>query len=193
LFEEFGGLVKGRGFGSARFERDGKQSPYYPLPPFGAGANMITMPGVLERIGGFDAALGAGTPARGAEDTLAFTEVLTRGGAIVYWPRAIVRHHHRRELDGLRDQLYGYGVGLTAYYTALAMRQPSSLFHLARLAPAALRDLLGASGQREGGVGSAFPPELMRIGRVGMLHGPAAYLRGRRACRRSRRTVGRGV
>ena len=50
-----------------------RQHPLYPLPPFATGANMTFRPGVLQRIGGFDPALGAGTPASGSEDTLAFS------------------------------------------------------------------------------------------------------------------------
>ena len=70
-----GGHSKGRGFTPAVFSPDTAriQSPLYPLPPFGTGANMAFRPRVIERIGGFDTALGAGTPAMGSEDTLAFS------------------------------------------------------------------------------------------------------------------------
>ena len=104
-FEQFGGHSKGRGFEPDVFSPATAhiQSPLYPLPPFGTGANMTFRPGVIERIGGWDTALGAGTPAMGSEDTLAFTQVLLSGGTIVYQPTAVTHHYHRRDLEGLRQ------------------------------------------------------------------------------------------
>ncbi len=184
-FERFGGHSKGRGFTPAVFSPDTArvQSPLYPLPPFGTGANMAFRPRVIERLGGFDPALGAGTPALGSEDTLMFTRLLRSGGTIVYQPSALVRHHHRRELDGLRQQLVGYGTGLTAAYTALLLRQPTVLFPLLGLVPRALRDLVSPRSPRHAGIGPDFPRELLSANRRGMLRGPRAYLAGRRRLR----------
>jgi GT2 family glycosyltransferase len=180
-FEQFGGHSKGRGFTPAVFgpATAHLQSPLYPLPPFATGANMVFRPGVIEAIGGFDPALGAGTPAMGAEDTVAFTRVLLRGGTIVYQPSALVRHFHRRDYDGLYQQLRGYGVGLTAAYTALVMSNPRLLGPLLRLAPTALRDLRGGDSLRVAGLKADFPKALLAANRRGMLQGPVAYLRGR--------------
>ncbi|OLB81908.1 MAG: glycosyl transferase family 2 [Actinobacteria bacterium 13_2_20CM_2_71_6] len=180
-FEQFGGHSKGRGFTRAVFSpaTAKTQSPLYPLPPFGTGANMAFRPRVIERIGGFDTALGAGTPAMGSEDTLAFTQVLRSGGTIVYQPTALVRHFHRRDLDGLRRQMVGYGTGLTAAYTALVRRNPLVLFPLVRLVPTALRDVLGG-GLRTATIREDFPRELLSANRRGMLRGPRAYFAGRR-------------
>lgn len=180
-FEEFGGLVKGRGFIPAVFDASTRrtQSPLYPLPPFGAGANMIIRPGVLAAIGGFDNALGAGTPASAGEDTLAFTELLLRGHTIVYHPAALVHHTHRSDLTGLVAQLTGYGTGITAFYTALVLRRPWLLFRLVGMAPGALWDILARRGKRAADIPDDFPPALLRAGRRGMLRGPAAYVRGR--------------
>nr|BFE71390.1 hypothetical protein GCM10020092_046910 [Actinoplanes digitatis] len=60
-FEQFGGHSKGRGFKPDVFSPATAhiQSPLYPLPPFGTGANMTFRPGVIERIGGWDTALGS--------------------------------------------------------------------------------------------------------------------------------------
>lgn len=181
-FEQFGGHSKGRGFTPDVFSpaTAHRQSPLYPLPPFAVGANMVFRPGVVEGIGGFDPALGAGTPAMGGEDTKAFTQVLLGGGTIAYRPTMLVRHLHRRDVAGLRRQLRGYGTGLTAYYTSLLCRDPRLLPRLLRLAPTALRDLTAADSPRVAGIGPDFPRELLRANRRGMLHGPVAYLRGRR-------------
>jgi len=187
-FEQFGGHSKGRGFVPAVFSpaTARTQHPLYPLPPFATGANMTTRPGVVERIGGFDPALGAGTPAMGSEDTHAFMRILYRGGTIVYQPSAVTRHYHRPDLDGLRRQLVGYGTGLTAAYTSLVRRHPRTLLPLAGLVPTALRDLTSAGSLRVAGLGADFPRELLAANRRGMLAGPLAYLRGRWRSRRYR-------
>jgi len=189
-FEEFGGHSKGRGFTPDVFspETAYRQSPLYPLPAFGTGANMVFRPGVIESFGGFDPALGAGTAAMGSEDTLAFMKVLYGGGKVAYQPTALVRHYHRRDLEGLRRQLIGYGVGLTAAYTSLVLANPRILLPLLRLIPTALRDILGGgSGLREAGLGADFPRALLGANRRGMVRGPLAYLKGRRGTRPTRR------
>jgi len=184
-FEQFGGHSKGRGFAPDVFGPATAhiQSPLYPLPPFGTGANMTFRPGVIERIGGFDVALGAGTPAMGSEDTLAFTQVLVTGGTIVYQPTAVTHHYHRRDFAGLQKQMVGYGAGLTAAYTSLLLSRPGLLWPLIKLAPTALRDLTGSDSLRVSTLKDDFPRELLSANRRGMLAGPRAYLRGRRAAR----------
>ncbi len=179
-FEDFGGHSKGRGFTPDVFVPGAMhQSPYFPLPPFGVGANMTFRVEALRSLGGFDEALGAGSPARGGEDTKVFTQLLVAGMCLVYQPSAITRHSHRSDLEGLAAQLYGYGTGLGAYYAALVLDRPSVLGHLARLAPRALRELRSADGLRSGGLGSDFPAEIMSANKRGMLAGPWLYLRGR--------------
>lgn len=177
LFEELGGHSKERGFAPAIFSRGGPQSPLFPRPPFGAGGNMAFRRETLAKIGRFDTALGAGTPALGAEDTLALTLVLLTGYKIAYEPAAFVRHHHYRDCAGLARQLHGYSVGLTAFYAALIRRRPWTLIGLVKLLPDATR-YLAASRSAAVPAPSGMRPELTS-GRVrGMLAGPAAYLRG---------------
>ncbi|GAA0806232.1 hypothetical protein Sya03_38070 [Spirilliplanes yamanashiensis] len=188
-FEQFGGHSKGRGFRPDTFSPATAhiQSPLYPLPPFGTGANMTFRPGVIEKIGGWDVALGAGTPAMGSEDTLAFTQVLLGGGTIVYQPTAVTWHYHRRDMAGLHKQMVGYGCGLTAAYTSLLLKKPSLIFKLLALAPTALRDLTGSDSLRVSTLQADFPRELLGANRRGMLRGPRAYLRGRRAAKAAAR------
>jgi GT2 family glycosyltransferase len=175
-FEWSGGHSKGRGFSSAVFSRRGPQSPLFPLPPFGAGGNMAFRREALSRIGGFDVAMGAGTPARASEDTLAFTLVLLAGYRIAYEPAALVRHNHYADPDGLSRQLSGYGTGLTAYYTALLRHRPGVLPELLRLLPAAAGYLRGANVAGPAAA-PGLPAEFSRGQRRAMLRGPAAYLR----------------
>jgi glycosyltransferase involved in cell wall biosynthesis len=184
-FEQFGGHSKGRGFKPDVFSPATAhiQSPLYPLPPFGTGANMTFRPGVIERIGGWDTALGAGTPAMGSEDTLAFTQVLLSGGTIVYQPSAVTHHYHRRDFEGLHKQMVGYGAGLTAAYTSLLIKRPKLIWALIKLAPGALRDLTGSDSLRVSGLQDDFPRDLLKANRRGMIAGPRAYFKGRRAAR----------
>ncbi len=172
-FEAAGGHSKGRGFTSAIFSRHGPQSPLYPLPPFGAGGNMAFRREALARIGGFDVALGTGTPARAAEDTLALTLVLLAGYRIAYEPAALMRHYHYQDIDSLGRQMHGYGVGLTAYYAALLRHRPGVFPALLRLLPAAVGYMRG--GTDAGTVPRALAAELKRRQRRGMLAGPVAY------------------
>ncbi|MGH8891125.1 MAG: glycosyltransferase family 2 protein [Acidothermaceae bacterium] len=187
-FEEFGGHSKGRGFRPDRFtaadaRQPGGQSPLYPLPPFGVGANMSFDVQQLRAIGGFDNALGAGTLTQGGEDTLAFSQLLLAGGVIVYAPASVTRHFHRPDYAGLTHQMRGYGIGLTAYYTSLLRSNWRLLGPLLRLAPQALRDTGRGAGRGGGGaktVPDSFPRELLRAKKKAMAQGPWLYLRARR-------------
>jgi glycosyltransferase involved in cell wall biosynthesis len=186
LFEEFGGHSKGRAFARQIIDplQAGCQHPLYPLPAFGAGVNMAFRVEALDEIGGFDPALGAGSPAGGSEDTAVFSQVLLNGHSLVFTPDAIVRHYHRPDFAALERQLAGYGRGLTAYYTKMVLERPRLILELARLAPTALHDLLNSDSVRNEGLSKEFPPELTKAQIRGMLEGPRAYLRGRRAVRR---------
>ncbi len=86
----------------------------------------------LQRIGGFDPALDVGTPTGGGGDLNAMFEVLHHGGILVYEPRAVVRHHHRRDLDGLRSQIAGNGGWVSHIKSSLAF-DPALASDLSRL------------------------------------------------------------
>lgn len=189
-FEEFGGHSKGRGFSASLFSKEGPQSPLFPRPPFGAGGNMAFRREALAKAGGFDVALGAGTAARSAEDTLAFTLLLLEGYFIAYRPAALVRHKHYESDDDLARQMRGYGVGLTAFYAALVRHRPTTIPALARLGTQAVSYLSGA--QSDGSMsGYRLPKPLKRQHRIGLLTGAAAYARSAyaevRASRRENR------
>ena len=86
----------------------------YGIGAYGAGANMAFRTASLESVGGFNVALGVGTPTRGGEDLAVLINILWQGGQIAYEPAAYVLHRHRREYDELLHQLDGYGVGFAA-------------------------------------------------------------------------------
>ncbi|MGH3282104.1 MAG: glycosyltransferase family 2 protein, partial [Trebonia sp.] len=189
LFEQVGGHSKGRGFVRESFSKSGPQSPLWPLPPFGVGANMAFRRDALDRIGGFDVALGAGTPTAGGEDTLAITLAMLEGYEVVYEPGALMWHHHRQDMASLNKQLHGYSVGLTAFYAALLRQRPSALLGLLGLLPLAVSYLRGGEGEPDDDEAAGDPQELAaeldRRALQGMLKGPVLYAKSRRAQRRT--------
>jgi glycosyltransferase involved in cell wall biosynthesis len=186
LYEQFGGHSKGRGLAAEVFDvaSHARQHPLYPLPAFGVGASMAFDREALLRVGGFDVALGAGTPARAGEDTAAICDLMLDGGTFVYWPGAVMWHEHRREFAEVERQLDGYGSGLTAFYARAVLRDPRRLLTLARLAPRAVRDLRGKDSVRTATMTDDYPATLRRASVRGMVSGPFRYLRSRRAQRR---------
>ncbi|MCL4560300.1 MAG: glycosyltransferase [Chloroflexi bacterium] len=156
--------------------------PLYPYAAgwFGAGANMAFDAAILKRIGGFDPATGAGTPAMGGDDLAAFFEVVSRGYTLVYEPAALVYHRHRRDYAALHRQAYGYGVGLTAYLTKILLDHPLRILDISARIPSGLVYLFSSRSQKNSGKRADYPQELNRVERRGMLDGPFAYLRSRR-------------
>ena len=191
LIEEFGGFNKG-------FQRqiyDQRQhrppDPLFPFTPgrFGSGANMAFRRSSLARVGGFDPAMGTGTPAMGGDDLAAFFRVIASGEALVYEPAAIVRHAHYREYAALQRQIYGYGVGLTAFLTKAMIDQPRLLLVLAAKAPRGLIYALSPRSGKNRKKGADYPEELTKLERKGMVHGPLAALRSVRAARAYEKTT----
>jgi O-antigen biosynthesis protein len=139
---------------------------------FGSGNSMAFRRDGLAAIGGFDPALGAGTPALGGTDIEAFTHLILRGSRLVYEPRSVCRHDHRRDDGSLDRQLYSYGVGFTAILTKWALRD-------IRLWIAALRSVLLLATRRHRVVATscnqADTTRINRIQRRGYLAGPLRY------------------
>ncbi len=98
----------------------------YATGELGLGSNMAFRASALRAAGGFDEALGTGTPSRGGEDLAMLVELLASGQRLAYEPSAIVYHTHRATLAELDRQIYGYGVGFTAMLTAIASAQPAA-------------------------------------------------------------------
>ncbi len=176
LVEQAGGF--GRGLTPRTFARGMPEpSPLFPFAAgrLGSGANMAFRTEWLVSRGGFDQATGAGSPARGGDDLIAFLKVITDGGTLVYEPAAVVRHWHRRDYEGLRTQAFGYGVGFGAYLTASLCARPALLGAMLRRTVPALRHLLDPDSVKNEGREPGFPRELVWRERAGMLAGPFAY------------------
>lgn len=192
--EQYGGFSKGF---RRRLYDLGENRPDNPLYPytagmFGSGANMAFKASVLRAIGGFDPALGSGSPALGGEDLAAYFQVLMAGYRLVYEPSAILRHSHRRDEDGLRSQIYSYGVGLTAYLTKCLFDNPRLLPGFIARIPSGLRFLFSPSSPKNIKKRSGYPKELNKLELKGMLRGPFAYLQGRRRRQRAASLTGPG-
>lgn len=153
------------------------ESPLYPYSAgiFGTGANFAVDRELLMGLGGFDEALGAGSPAGGGEDLDAFVRVLRAGRSLVYEPSAIVWHVHRAGDIALRRQLFYYGVGFTAFLTKYVLNV-RTLGEIATRIPYGIRRGRGVWNPAE--IGPA-PRILVLAEVVGMLAGPIAYVRGR--------------
>ena len=190
-FEQYGGYSKG--FTRRLFDM-GEHHPGTPLFPYttgilGTGANIAFRSAYLREIGGFDPALGAGTPAKGGEDLAIFFQIIMQGHTIVYEPAALLYHPHQRSYTDLRKQIYCYGVGLTAYLIKSVLDRPMLLFDLIKKIPYGVFFALSAHSSKNSHKTIYYPKELTRIELQGMLHGPLAYLRSRWALRRSRRRI----
>jgi GT2 family glycosyltransferase len=163
-------------------QRDDSVLYPYSAGIFGTGANFAVDRSLLLELGGFDEALGAGSPAQGGEDLDAFVRVLLAGRRLVYEPSAIVWHVHRAGDDALRRQLFGYGLGLTAFLTKYVIDGGTRRDILRRL-PAGARRIPRLWSPEE--ISGPAPRSLVLTEALGMLAGPRAYLRGRRRLRRA--------
>lgn len=179
--EQHGGF--GKGFSRRVFDPEtGHQNdPLFPYSAgsFGSGANMAFRRKTLEQMNGFDAALGAGTLARGGDDLAAFVAALQTGSHLVYEPGAMVWHYHRRSEEGMRRQAFNYGVGLGAYLTKQIVDDPKRLAFFARKFPAALKHLFSKKSSKMVRLPNDYPSRLVWSERMGILMGVPGYFRSR--------------
>ncbi|HXT35818.1 MAG TPA: glycosyltransferase, partial [Chloroflexota bacterium] len=185
-FEQISGFSKGYSERVFNLKGNRLSSRLYPYSAgvFGTGANMAFRTAPLRAAGGFDPALGAGSPALGGEDLAAFFEVIMSGHTLVYQPSAIIHHLHREDYTGLRKQMYGYGAGLTAYLTKCLLNKPARLAHVPVWFPSALGHIMNTRMSKNVRKSNDHPRELLTIELKGMLYGPFAYLWGRGQARR---------
>ena len=135
LFEKYGGF--GRGFSRRYATADRPEhaaSQHGGTGKFGTGANMAFRRSVFDSIGLFDPALDVGTVTNGGGDLEMFFRVIRAGHLLVYEPRAVVRHRHRREYSQLRTQLTNHGTGFYAYLVRSAVAHPEDRGAFVRLA-----------------------------------------------------------
>ena len=182
-FEQYGGFS--RGFEERVFDLDAHRPANEPLYPWnagllGTGNNFSFRTAALREMGGFDPALGNGTPALGGVDSEILLRTVLSGYQVVYEPKAIAHHAHRADYDGLRRQIYAYGAGLVAYYLKTILADPRFAVDFVRKLPAGVRWMLSADSHINVHKQDDYPAELVWIERRGMIYGPLGYLRSRR-------------
>jgi hypothetical protein len=171
------GLPEKRTFGS--------DFPFRDVGQLGSGAEMSFRTSELRRLGGFDVALGGGTPSRGGEDLASFLDVVSSGRTLVYEPGAIVWHEHPVSEAQFRSTLRSYGIGLTSFLLHHVSRHPLDALRIAAAMPAAAAYFFRADSLRNEGRSPTFPRGLWRDEMAGMVRGPFAYAAGRARAGRS--------
>lgn len=149
---------------------------------FGSGNSMAFRREALLAAGGFDPALGAGTPTGGGEDIAAFTDVILAGGQVVYEPRSLCWHEHRGDEQALLAQVHNYGIGLTAVFCRYLLTDWRFSATALRSLPAIARLAKNRSEDREL---DRLPADLARLELRGRLLGPWRYAVSRRRARRT--------
>lgn len=177
-FQRMGGF--GRGF--KRIVHDGVSTDPFESWKAGAGVNIAVRRSAAEAIGLFDLALGAGTRAMAGDETDLFRRLLAAGYRIAYDPQALNWHRHRRTMDELQRQIYGYECGSFAILTKALLFEanPRALAHMARWMRANL-PVLARSFRRSRRGPLPFNVSLTQA--RGALIGPVRYLQARRKVR----------
>ena len=108
---------------------------------------------ILKQLDGFDVALDRGSPLPGGGDLDIFYRVLRAGHNLVYEPRALVRHRHRRSEKEVCTQLAGHQKALIAFLVKTVnsekgwARAEIALFLIWRLAKPIYRMILRVAGK----------------------------------------------
>lgn len=125
LFERRGGFR--HGFSRLRYTGEyARGGDLYPCISgiFGVGCNMAFNRRRLLDLGGFDEALDTGPPLPGGGDHDVFYRVVRAGGPLVYEPRMLVFHQHRRTMPQLRHQYWTWGLSVMAVATKWYREDP---------------------------------------------------------------------
>ncbi len=189
-FQEFGGYQRNFDANEFHMSLDPAPSKLFPFHPrlLGTGANMAFRAEALRAIGGFDEALGAGTPARGGEDIDISVRLLVAGHLIVRQPSAVIWHGSHAEMPDLVAQIEDYGCGLAAAFTKFMKRRTTAGLLLKR-APASLTALLSPTSVKNDTRSSSYPDALRDAEWKGLRTGPWAYHKSLRQTRRQHRTA----
>jgi glycosyltransferase involved in cell wall biosynthesis len=167
----------GRGFERGVF--DGAHCNPLIIYPVGVSASMALRKSFIDFTGLFDEVLGAGTPTVGGSDSEQFARILRAGYRIVYEPRALSWHRHRRTWEELQKTLQGYGIAVYAYWTRMFVINRE--FSVPLLAWGWLRykqiPELFASVRKQPG---CIPSDLLLAQLRGCMSGPMAYFSSRK-------------
>ncbi|MBN9736078.1 glycosyltransferase [Pseudonocardia sp. P1] len=180
-------LAWNKGFTARRFSLAAPppDSPIFPFAPglLGIGANLAVRATAARSVGGFDEAMGPGTPTHGGEDGEFLVRMILAGHVLGYLPGAYLWHHHRPDQEALRKQMEGYAVGLGSFLAKVALSPQGRSAALRRL-PAAVARLRHISA-READAGDAVPEAGAAQRGARLARGGWAYLRRSREVRRA--------
>lgn len=109
----------GKGFAKKRFSIS-ENGPLN-VGHIGAGANMAIRKSYITETGLFDETLDSGTPTQSGGDHEFFARILLAGYHIIYDPEILSWHRHRRSWEEAKKAMYGYGVGVYAFWTRLLL------------------------------------------------------------------------
>lgn len=172
-FQRYGGFV--RGFRRMVYDA----ADHDPLLAWhaGAGVNMALRRSVIKLVGPFDEAFDAGTPTHAGGDSEMFRRILSAGYRIVYDPEALNWHRHRKSVEELQRQLFGYEVAGVSLLTKAMIADGdmgalgAALHWLVREARAVLRSALRRP--------NAVPLSLAAARFSGGIKAPVLYLKSR--------------
>ncbi|MCC3411759.1 MULTISPECIES: glycosyltransferase [unclassified Microcoleus] len=167
----------GRGFQRVIF--DGAYCNPLIVAPIGVSASMALRKSAIDCVGLFDEALGVGTPAKCGEDHELYVRILTAGYRIIYEPRALSWHRHRRDWEDLRKTMYCYGIGVYAFWTRTLVKNRE--FSIPLLAWGWLRykqlpELIASLRNKP----DSIPKDLLLAQLRGCIGGPMAYFASRK-------------
>ena len=145
----------------------------------GAGVNMAVRRSALSEIGMFDEVFGPGTPAKAGDDHEFFYRALRAGHRLVYEPRAVIRHAHRRDWPALERAAESYGTAVYAWWCHALVHERD--WNVAKVAlrwfvQNDVRNVARSVLHRP----DSLPIDLAVAGVRGALKAPAAYVRSRR-------------
>jgi glycosyltransferase involved in cell wall biosynthesis len=96
----------------------------YNTNTFGGSFNLVAWKEVFQKVGGFDPALGRGSPAGSATDTDLIYRLLRMGYTISYEPTALVKLEHPSEFRYIERHGYLGTSGIFAFYTKCFLKEP---------------------------------------------------------------------
>jgi GT2 family glycosyltransferase len=176
LFEQYHQLMRGK-----REERR-EFGPGWPPAcggHVGAGANMAFRREALLDIRGFDGRFDAGTITRSGGDTDIFARFLDAHYTLAYEPSLRIYHRHRRTRKAVRAQLFGYGVGVYAFWTKRVIEH-RDMFALRLTITEIFKVLLKRLPLSLTRWHNEMPFDLVMSELIGQFYGPIAYFRARR-------------
>jgi GT2 family glycosyltransferase len=131
----------------------------------GTGANVAVRRHWLDRVGGYDERLGAGSAGGAGEDTDFLYRLLRAGARIRYEPGAIVYHERQSHARRLATRS-SYGRGIGACCAAWLRRgDPHALVLLGRWLASRMRRMVGAAARRD--TAAVYEELLVLSGTVG--------------------------